>query len=380
MSEAYLGEKIPKLGFGFMRLPMKDQEVDMDQVCSMVDTFMGNGFTYFDTAYVYHNERSEEYLKASLVDRYPRESYQVASKLPIWSLKTEEDVTKYFEVSRERLGVDYIDFYLLHAIDAKKAKTCEELRIWEILGETKKEGKIKNLGLSFHDTAEVMEDILSKHHHEIDFIQLQINYLDWESEKVQSRQCYEVALKYNMPIIVMEPVKGGTLAMLPNRATSVFKEACPEYSGASWAVRFCASLDNIVTVLSGMSTQEQVDDNVSYMKDFKALNDSEYKVVNQVVDILKSVDSIPCTSCQYCVPDCPMGIKIPDLFGMYNGNKMLGEEGEEPINMNGFKGKVKDSGKPSDCVGCGSCEAHCPQHINIIDKLKETADMYEPYL
>lgn len=380
MSKGYLGESIPKLGFGFMRLPMIGKEMDMERTCKMVDAYMAKGFTYFDTAYVYHEGTAEGKLKEALVDRYPRESFQLTSKLPFWETKNAEDMKRIFHESMQNLGVEYIDFYLLHALDKGKMELAEKYGAWEFLLEMKAKGYIKHLGFSFHDSAEVLEEALTKYKGMAEFVQLQINYIDWESDNVQSRKCYEVALKHNMPIIIMEPIKGGTLANIPQKAEDIFKKVNPEMSVSSWAIRYCASLENIVTVLSGMSTEEQVEDNTSYMEHFEPLSKEEQKVVEEVVEVIKSVDTVPCTSCKYCVPDCPMDIHINDLFNVYNNNKMFGREGEKPINVMGYKNNTNGAGKASECIACGSCESHCPQHISIIDRLSEIADLYEPYL
>lgn len=379
MSKGYLGESIPKLGFGFMRLPMNGEEIDMEHSIRMVDAYMEKGFTYFDTAYVYIDGKSEVALKEALVDRYPRDRYQIASKLPFWCIEKKEDVERIFNETMERLGIDCIDFYLLHAMDKQKIEQAEQFGAWEFVKKMKAEGRIKHIGFSFHDTAEVLDDILTRYKDIAEFVQLQINYLDWESDNVQSRKCYEVALKHNMPIIIMEPVKGGTLVNLPDAAQEIFKKVCPDMSIPSWAIRYCASLENILTVLSGMSTEEQIRDNTSYMEAFQPLTEAEQKTIEEVVDVIKSVDTIPCTSCKYCTPDCPMEIHINDLFTVYNNNKMFGKEGEKPFNVMGYKNNTNGAGKASDCIGCGSCEAHCPQHISIIDRLAEIADLYEAY-
>ncbi len=380
MSKGYLGEEIPKLGFGFMRLPMNGEEIDMEHTKRMVDTYMERGFTYFDTAYVYIDGKSEVGLKEALVDRYPRNSYQIASKLPFWCIEKEEDVERIFNETMERLGIDCIDFYLLHAMDKYKMEQAEKFGAWDFVKKMKEEGRIKHIGFSFHDSAEVLEEILTKYKDIAEFVQLQINYVDWESNNVQSRKCYEVAIKHDMPIIIMEPVKGGTLVNLSDAAQDIFKKAAPEMSIPSWAIRYCASLDNILTVLSGMSNEEQVLDNTSYMQEFKPLSVEEQKTIDEVVEVIKSVDTIPCTSCKYCTPDCPMNIHINDLFNVYNSNKMFGKEGEKPFNGEEYKNNTNGAGKASDCISCGSCESHCPQHISIIERLEEISNLYEPHL
>ena len=372
----YLGKDIKKLGFGFMRLPMVDGEVDVAHTQKMVDHFMSNGFTYFDTAYVYIGGKSEVHLRETLVKKYPRESFQIASKMPTWGLKDESQFDEYFNETMERLGIDYIDFYLVHALNRNSYKQSSELGVWEFIAKKKAEGKIKHIGFSFHDNAEVLDQILTEHP-ETEFVQLQINYVDWESDNVQSRKCYEVALKHNKPIIIMEPVKGGTLANVSAKSEEVMKKFNPSATPSSWAVRYCASLDNIITVLSGMSNMEQIEDNVSYMKDFKKFTKEEYACIDAVVDIINKIPTIPCTDCKYCVDGCPMNINIPRLFGVFNQHKKYGADQNVASNKGQFNEVVKDKGLPSECVSCGACEGHCPQKIEIIQELANIANVYE---
>ena len=379
MNKGYLGDNIPKLGFGLMRLPMNGEEIDMEQTISMVDTFMQKGFTYFDTAYVYINGKSEVAAREALVKRYPRDSFTVATKLPLWdNVETEEDMQRIFDTSMERLGVDYIDFYLLHAMDKTKFEKADQIGAWDFIFKMKEQGKIRHCGFSFHDSADVLAEALPKHP-EAEFVQLQINYIDWESDNVQARKCYEVCLKHNKPIIVMEPIKGGSLASMAESAQSVLTNANPDASVASWAVRYCAGLDNIVTVLSGMSTQAQMDDNVSYMENFKPLSEEESATLNKAIDALNAIPTIPCTACRYCVDDCPQQINIPEIFKAVNAYKQFGNAAgtNKPFNQWNYNRATKDGGKASDCIQCGSCEAHCPQHINIIEELKAAAAVYE---
>ncbi len=379
MNKGYLGDNIPKLGFGLMRLPMNGEEIDMEQTTTMVDTFMQKGFTYFDTAYVYINGKSEVAAREALVKRYPRDSFTIATKLPLWdNVETEEDMQKIFDTSMERLGVDYIDFYLLHAMDKTKFEKADKIGAWDFIFKMKEQGKIRHCGFSFHDSADVLDEALTKHP-EAEFVQLQINYLDWESDNVQARKCYEVCLKHNKPIVVMEPIKGGSLASMAESAQSVLTDANPDASVASWAVRYCAGLDNIVTVLSGMSTQAQMDDNVSYMENFQPLSEDESATLNKAIDALNAIPTIPCTACRYCVDDCPQQINIPEIFKAMNGYKQFGNAAgtNKPFNQWNYTRATKDGGKASDCIQCGSCEAHCPQHINIIEELKAAAAVYE---
>lgn len=373
MSEQYLGSDIKKLGFGLMRLPMNGEEIDMEQVKKMADLFMAKGFTYFDTAYVYIGGKSEVALKEAVVDRYPRDSFQCATKLPLWDLKDAADMERVFQESLDRAGLTYYDFYLLHALGKDSAKKAEELDAWGFLKKLKEQGRAKHIGFSFHDSAEVLEDILQKHP-EAEFVQLQINYADWDSENVQSRKCYEVARRHGKSVIIMEPVKGGALATMTPEVQDIFKKADPSASVASWAVRFAASLDGLVTVLSGMSNLEQMEDNLSYMADFKPLDEQERGVVNQVVEVLNSMPTIPCTACKYCVDGCPQKINIPGVFQAMNQLTLYGDKGRA---QGQYKHAVGEGGKASGCVQCGSCQNHCPQHLEIIELLKDAAAKLE---
>ena len=354
MSEKYLGESIKKLGFGLMRLPMLGEEIDMDQTKKMVDSFMQKGFTYFDTAYVYIGGKSEVALGEAVVDRYPRDSFQCATKLPIWDLKDRADIERIFQESLDRAHLDYYDFYLLHALGKESAEKSEKLGAWEFLKELKEQGKAKHIGFSFHDSADVLEDILNRH-----------------PEAVQSRKCYEVARRHGKSVIIMEPVKGGALATMTPQVQEIFKAADPDASVASWAVRYCASLDGLVTVLSGMSDEAQMNDNLSYMENFKPLSDEEQKVVAKVVDVLGNLPTIPCTACKYCVDGCPQKINIPGIFSAMNSLTLYGDEKRAKGHYNNA---TKDGGKAGDCIQCGACQGHCPQHLEIIELLKTAAE------
>lgn len=373
MNNDYVGANIPKLGFGLMRLPMIGSEIDLEQTKSMVDLFMEKGFTYFDTAYPYINGKSEKIVKEAIISRYPRESFQLASKMPVWLCKKPEDFQPLFDEQLERTGTKYFDFYLLHALDKERMVLMDEIGGWEFLKETKKKGLIKHMGFSFHDSADILDQILTAHP-EAEFVQLQINYVDWNDKDVQSKLCYEVAMKHNTPVIIMEPIKGGNLAGMTPLIQSMFKEVQPDLSIASWAVRYAASKENVITVLSGMSTMEQLEDNVSYMTDFKPLSTEENVVINNVVEELGKVETIPCTACKYCVEDCPQNINIPGLLATYNTYKIYGD-------LNSVKSHyswlTSENGKASDCIACGLCEGHCPQHIQIIDSLAKIAELME---
>lgn len=371
---AYLGETIPKLGFGLMRLPMIGEDIDIEQVKQMVDLFLEKGFTYFDTAYGYIGGKSEEAVKTCLVDRHPRESFQLATKLPAWAgAKNEEEAKEMFYTSLRRTGAGYFDFYLLHNLGDNRTEVFDKFNIWEFVKERKAEGLIKHIGFSMHDTAENLEKVLQAHP-EVEFVQLQINYIDWDSESIQSRKCYEVARKYGKPVIVMEPVKGGNLAKLPDDCEKIFKDYNPEASLPSWAIRFVASHEGLVTVLSGMSTLDQMKDNLSYMEKFQPLSEEEFGVIGQVVAKLNAKPSIPCTGCSYCTKGCPQGISIPGIFKAINFKYVF----ENEASAKGEYGWASSSGvKASDCIACGQCESVCPQHIEIIEELKKCADFFD---
>lgn len=366
-----------KLGFGCMRLPIigdKTENIDFDTFSKMVDTFMGQGFTYFDTAYPYHNEKSEEAVRKCLVERYPRDSFLLADKMPVWLVKTNEDYQKIFDTQLERTGATYFDFYLLHALNKERFDFLQETGGFEFGTKMKAEGKVKNFGFSFHDSAEVLDEILTAHP-EVDFVQLQINYFDWNSINVQSGDCYAVAEKHNVPIIVMEPVKGGTLANLIGKPAELLQELNPEASYASYAIRFVASLPNVMMVLSGMSTMEQMLDNTSYMKDFVPLTSKEKDVIKKVTSALEEMKSIRCTSCQYCVKGCPKKIRIPSIFTVYNMSMQFGIT--DSIRRQYREVTGEERGKASDCIACGKCEQQCPQHLPIRELLKEVASSLE---
>lgn len=368
-----------KLGFGCMRLPVLDSEdhksFDKEQICKMVDLFLEKGFIYFDTAYMYHDFASENVMKEALVDRHSRDSFMLATKLPTMFLEKEEDMERIFNEQLEKTGAGYFDYYLLHCLNTKNYETSERLGAFDFVMKKKSEGKVKKIGFSFHDSAELLDKILTEHP-ETEFVQLQINYLDWENDTVQSRKCYEVALKHNKEIIVMEPVKGGTLANVPKQAEELLKSHQPQMSVPSWAIRFAASLDNVSLVLSGMSNIQQLEDNMSYMENFVPLTDEENSICMNVADIINLKISIPCTSCRYCTEGCPMNIPIPDYFELYNAEM---QEIEKNFTVQGtyYDNLILKYGKASDCVSCGQCTEHCPQHLDIPGYLKKVAKVFE---
>ena len=370
-----------KLGFGLMRMPTIDKanaaDVDLEQVKRMVDLFMDKGFTYFDTAWMYNGFASEGTAKAALVDRYPRDSFTLATKLHGAFFNSLEDRDKVFNAQLEKTGAGYFDYYLLHGIEAAMYPKYEQFDCFNWLLDKKAQGLVKHAGFSFHDTPELLDEILTKHP-EMEFVQLQINYLDWESQWIQSRACYEVAVKHNKPVIVMEPVKGGTLAKVPEAAEKLFKERDPKTSVPSWAIRFAASLPNVMMVLSGMSGVEQMEDNLSYMEDFKPLTEEEKALCHRAADIINAQIAVPCTGCSYCTEGCPMRIAIPQYFSLYNEDMRedLAEKGWT-VNFTNYEMLSGKFGKAKDCIECGQCEGVCPQHLPIMEHLKAVSKHYD---
>lgn len=373
--EKYFGENTPKLGFGLMRLPKKGLgKIDIEQTKQMVDEFMNAGQTYFDTAYIYDGGGSEKAAKEALVDRYPRERFTLATKLCAWmGAYNEKSAKQQFYTSLERTGAGYFDYYLLHALQSNNYKLYDKYHIWDFVKELKSKGLIKHWGFSFHATPELLDQLLTAHP-DAEFVQLQLNYADWESSKVRSRQNYEVARSHGKPIVVMEPVKGGALAKPPEAVRAIFDNASPDMSYASWAIRYAASLDGIITVLSGMSDIGQMRDNLSYMKDFRPLDSEEQKVIRKAQEVMTSLKSIPCTACHYCTAGCPKKIPIPEIFEARNQQLIWGqlEEGRKI-----YEREVKDKGRASDCISCGQCERACPQQIDVINKLKKCAETFD---
>ncbi len=365
----YLGEETGKLGFGLMRLPMVGEDVDIQQTKTMVDLFMEKGFTYFDTAYIYSDGKSEEALKEAVVNRYDRDTFTIATKLPAWyGAKSEEDTQQMFYTSLKRTGATFFDYYLLHNLGGQRTESFEKYKVWDFARQQRDKGLIKHLGFSMHDKADVLDELLTKYGSDVEFVQLQINYADWNSNLIESKKCYEVALKHNKPIVIMEPVKGGSLANPPQTVLDILKEGNPNVSPTSWAIRFAASLKNVITVLSGMSNVQQMQDNLSFMEHFKPLSDSEQKVIEKVQEALKGIKNVPCTCCNYCVKGCPAGVVIPTIFDAYN--RLLVYDDLNAAKGDYFWG-TQDGGKASACIACGSCEQVCPQSLPIIETLRE---------
>lgn len=359
-------------GFGCMRLPMNGEEVDLEQTKKMVDTFIEQGFNYFDTAHGYIQGKSEKALKECLTSRYPRDKYILTDKLTANFFKKEEDIRPLFESQLEICGVDYFDFYLMHAQGAGNYAHFKECHAYETAFELKKEGKVRHVGISFHDKPEVLEQILTEYP-EVEVVQIQFNYVDYDDPAVQSRACYEVCRKHNKPVIVMEPVKGGNLVNLPEDAKAVLDELHGG-SPASYAIRFAAGFPGMMMVLSGMSSMEQMNDNLSYMKDFQPLNDEELAAVKKVQEIFKSKNLIPCTACRYCIDGCPKHISIPDLFAIMNTKQIYHD-----WNADYYYNVVHTAPgrKASDCLKCGKCEKVCPQHLQIRNLLEDVAKEFE---
>jgi len=379
-ADMYLGKDTPKLGFGLMRLPrLEDGSMDLEQVCQMVDTFMDAGLTYFDTAFVYDNGESERVARRALVERYPRESYTMATKANAWlGSPTEAQTKAQITTSLERLGLDYVDYYLLHAIQKNNVDQYDAFGMWDFVRDLKRQGIVRHWGFSYHWGPEALDELLTKHP-DVDFIQLQINYADWEDPGITSRANAEVAQAHGVPFVIMEPIKGGTLATPPEPVRAVFDEAAAEVgadpapSYASWAVRFAASQPGVIAVLSGMSTLAQVEDNVGYMRQFSPLDERELAVIAAAQEALASIDQVRCTACHYCTDGCPMHIDIPGLFKALNRLLVYGDEAGA---RRDYAFRCNKAGSTAaDCIACGQCEGACPQGLPIISLLQRVDEL-----
>ncbi len=361
----------PKLGFGLMRLPKRGAGIDVDTTAAMVDAFLGAGFTYFDTAFVYPG--SEKAMAKALVERHPRESYTVATKLFATAVPTAKMAKGELEKSLNRAKLSYVDFYLLHSLMDANYKKYERFGLWDFVAEKKREGLIRHIGFSFHGGPKLLDELLTEHP-EVEFVQLQINYADWENPTVQSRANWEVARAHEKPVVIMEPVKGGRLADPPVSVKDLFHSVDAGASPASWALRFAASLDGVLTVLSGMSTPEQMADNLATFRDFRPLSAEERRVIGDAMTFLGFSEQIPCTACHYCTPSCPREIPIPEIFAVMNDLSTGLAKAEAKA---AYEAAVEGRGRASDCIACGSCEAICPQHIEVIETLKRAVEELE---
>ena len=370
---AYLGKEIPKLGFGLMRLPRTEDgaATDIDQVKKMVDAFIEAGGTYFDTARAYGD--SEDAIRQALVERYPRESFQLATKNAAWiGPKDYKAARADLDVSLETTGAGYFDFYLIHNTGGTRTKVFDELDMWKWMQEVKAEGKVRHIGFSHHDNAEVLDGLLTAHP-EMEFVQLQVNWADWNNANTQSRRCVEVASKHGKPIIVMEPVRGGTLATPPEPVAEILREAVPGRSFADWALRFAFGVPGLITVLSGMSTLMQMEENLATWASYEPLSDAELEALRRAKEKLDEMLDNPCTSCKYCMKDCPMDIRISGIMESLNRAGMYGlDHGKAWYGFNTGSG-----GKASECIRCYACEEACPQHISIVEKLERAAGLFE---
>lgn len=375
-----------RFGFGTLRLPITDPadqgSINYSELCKMIDKFQAHGFTYYDTSYIYHDFKSEIALRECLVKRYPRDAYLLSTKVPVKFMSKKEDVERVFNEQLEKLGVDHFDFYLIHSINHESYEKCKKWGVFEFLKKKREEGKFREFGVSLHDTPEFLDQILTEHP-EINFVTLQINYLDWYSPAIRSRELYETALKHGKPCISMEACKGGTLSEIPEEAVKLMKAYNPDASPASWAYRFCASLPNCRVVLSGMPKMEFLDDNIKTMENFVPLNDEEQEILKKVVDIINANTAIPCTTCRYCEPQCPKKIAIPDFFNLYN-DYMRVNKNTKVTNVSTqsiFYQNIVNRGRgaASDCVKCGKCEKVCPQGLPIRDNLELVAKELEAF-
>ena len=368
------------LGFGLMRLPVINDDytnIDMDQFKKMVDAFMDKGYNYFDTAYPYHMGASEEAVKEAIVKRYPRDSFFIADKLPTFAIQSADQMEPIFNEQLEKCGVEYFDYYLLHNLSNWTRNAWGEIDSFGFIKKMKDEGKIRKIGFSYHDDAKLLDEVLTEHP-EVEFVQLQINYLDWENESIQSRECYEVCVKHNVPVIVMEPFKGGTIINIPDEAKELLKNYNPDAPIVSWALRFLVGLDNVERILTGASTLEQMDENLNIMEDIEPLNDDELKIIEKVVEILNNNNAIPCTKCNYCIEECPMNIPIPTYFELFNNEKELGFEqfSAQQVYYRTYA-LTEGVGMASECTQCEACVSKCPQHLDIPTFMEDVYDRLE---
>lgn len=371
-----------KLGFGFMRLPLLNENdqtsVDIAQVEKMTDIFFERGFTYCDTAWMYHDFASEDVVGKAVVDRYPRDSFTIATKMPDMMLTSEAEVAEIFEKQKKNLHTDHFDYYLMHDMNVENHQKALKYKAIDFVKEKRESGEIRCLGFSCHDTPEFLDEMLTKYPF-FEFVQLQINYLDWESAGIQAHRCYDVCVRHGKKVVVMEPVKGGTLAKLPQQAEAMLKEAHPDWSPAEWAIKFAASLPEVMVVLSGMSSPEQIEENTRFMQDFTPLSEEDNALLLEAAEIIRGSVAIPCTGCRYCVEasSCPMNILIPNYFALFNTRKLMQRDDFSP-EAEYYENYLKQGyGSAADCISCQMCESVCPQHISIHEWMPQVADLLQ---
>jgi len=366
-----------KLGFGMMRLPFLGEynNVNVEKFKKLADDFIRQGFTYFDTGYPYHGGNSETAFREAVAKRHPRTSYVITDKMPMFAVEKQEQLQQFFDEQLNRCGVEYFDYYLLHCLDRKSYETTQKTNAFGFIKQKKQEGKIKCIGFSYHDNAELLDRILTEHP-EVELVQLQMNYMDFDDISIESGKCYDLAVKHGKKVIIMEPLKGGALANVPDEANALFKGYNPNASIASWGLRYAASFEKVIMVLSGMNSEEQLSDNINTMSNFLPLNAEEKTVISKAVEVIKKGIAIACTECRYCVGKCPQNIAIPEYFTIYNNLKRF-ESTQMPVAQAYYGNLIQNFGKASQCTQCGTCEEHCPQHLHIREHLKEIATALE---
>jgi len=368
---------LAKLGFGAMRLPLTNENnpssIDMNEFTQMVDYYLSQGFNYFDTSYAYHNEKSENALKEALVERYPRQSYRIADKIPTWLLTKEEDNDRLVNVMLDRLSIDYFDVLLIHNINESSIKNAKKAKSFEYIEKVKKEGKAIKVGISFHDKAQLLEEILEEYSHILDIVQLQLNYLDWEDYRVQSQKCYDLCEKYDIEVTVMEPIKGGTLVNIADSVRQQFIQYDKSKSLASWALRFAASHKNVSIVLSGMNNLDEIKENCETFTNSEKLSQEDYNFLMDMADEIRKTVSISCSYCGYCVKECPMNIPIPDFFNLYNSDKIYSLNANYAL----YSATASSNNPASSCIKCEKCMENCTQHLNISELLENVANHFE---